>query len=363
MDGAAPLPPIRPQGPLTRLALSKRFHDLAARIPLIRRFARREGEALFDLVQGFVRSQVLMALVDLEILTLLSQGPLTEAELGSLTRVPPERLRILMQATAALRLAHLKGALWHLTPRGAAFVTVPGLAEMVSHHRALYADLAEPGAFFRDAPATRLADFWPYVFGQGLGDPEAQRYSRLMAQSQALVAADTLAQVDLSGRRRLMDVGGGHGAFLSAVARAHPGLDLMLFDLPEVLSGAPASLKASRHPGSFRQDPLPMGADAISLIRVLYDHQDSTVRALLGRVHQALPPGGLLVISEPMSGGARPDSATDVYFATYTMAMQTGRTRSAAEIAGLLTEAGFRSIQTPRPARPFVTSVVTARRA
>ena len=362
MDGVFPLPPIRPQGLLTRLALSKRFHDLAARLPLIRRFARREDEALFDLVQGFVRSQGLRALVDLDILTLLSQGPLTEAELATMTRVPPDRLRILMQATAALQLARLKGALWHLTPRGAAFVTVPGLSEMVPHHRALYADLAEPGAFFRDAPATRLADFWPYVFGRGLGDPEAQRYSRLMAQSQALVAADTLAQVNLSQQRRLMDVGGGHGAFLAAVARAHPGLDLMLFDLPEVLTGAPASLKASRHPGSFRQDPLPMGADAISLIRVLYDHSDTTVRALLGRVHAALPPGGLLVISEPMSGGARPDSATDVYFTTYTMAMQTGRTRSAAEISRLLTEAGFTAISTPRPARPFVTGVVTARR-
>jgi demethylspheroidene O-methyltransferase len=95
------------------------------------------------------------------------------------------------------------------------------------------------------------------------------------------------------------------------------------------------------HPGSFRDDPLPAGADAISLVRVLYDHADATVGALLAKVRQALPAGGRLIISEPMSGGARPDPATDVYFAVYTLAMGTGRTRSAVEIAALCSAAGF----------------------
>jgi demethylspheroidene O-methyltransferase len=64
-----------------------------------------------------------------------------------------------------------------------------------------------------------------------------------------------------------------------------------------------------------------------------------------------------------MSGGAKPDRATDVYFAVYTMAMQTGRTRSAAEIGAALTRAGFVNIRTQKGFRPFVTSVVTAERA
>ena len=67
-----------------------------------------------------------------------------------------------------------------------------------------------------------------------------------------------------------------------------------------------------------------------------------------------------LVISEPMSGGVRPDPATDVYFAVYTLAMQTGRTRSAAEIADLLKQAGFNAITPARSLRPFVTSALSA---
>lgn len=371
MDGLLPgVPRARSRpGPgwLNRLALSPRFHAFVERVPLLRGHARAEGAALFDLVQGFVQSQVLMGLVDLAVLDRLAEGPCATVDLARLTRVPEARMQVLLQAAAAMGLVRARRDRWHLTPRGAAFLAVPGLTAMVAHHRALYADLADPAAFFRGGEDTRLAGFWPYVFGAGVGDPEAQRFSQLMADSQALVAADTLRQVDLRAARRLMDVGGGHGAFLSAVARRWPGLELVLFDLPQVVAGAPAALgslsgRVQIRAGSFRDDPLPPDADAISLIRVLYDHADATVAALLAKAHAALPPGGQILISEPMSGGARPDPVTDVYFAVYTMAMQTGRTRSADGIAGMLKAQGFTDIRCPAPARSFITRVVTARR-
>ena len=190
-----------------------------------------------------------------------------------------------------------------------------------------------------------------------------------MADSQGLVAEDTLQMVDLFGVKRLLDIGGGTGAFLAVVSRKYPSLNMGLFDLPAVVEGAGARLARAGvsnpltiHPGSFRDDPLPTGADAISLIRVLYDHADATVAKLLAAVFRALPPGGLLIVSEPMSGGAVPDRATDSYFAFYTAAMQTGRTRSGAEIAVLMAAAGFADITDIKGFRPFVTSVVTARR-
>ena len=196
---------------------------------------------------------------------------------------------------------------------------------------------------------------------------KAATYSNLMAESQVLVAEDTLRLVDLSGVNRLLDVGGGTGAFLAAVGAAHPQMQLDLLDLPAVLQRAATRLadlstRVTLHPGSFRDDPLPLGADAISLIRVLYDHDDSTVLHLLAKAHEALPPGGRLIVSEPMSGGAQPDRITDVYFAIYTMAMQTGCTRSASEIAGFMADAGFVSISIQKGFRPYITSAVTARR-
>jgi len=121
--------------------------------------------------------------------------------------------------------------------------------------------------------------------------------------------------------------------------------------------------KLDSQEGSFLDGPLPKAKEAISLIRVLYDHSDETVRVLLRKCHDALPPGGQLIISEPMTGGHRPHRAGDVYFAFYCMAMQTGRARAPEHISALCREAGFEEIQRPKAPRPFVTSAIIARKA
>lgn len=377
MTDAASGPGLRPvraarQPFAVRLGLSARFHAFCARVPGLRLIARREGEALFDIVQGFVQSQALLALVELRVLHRLAEGPAPLAALAGPAGVPAARMAVLLQAGAGLGLIAQRRGIWRLTVRGAAFLTVPGLEAMVRHHPVLYRDLADPVAFFRGETQPELAGFWPYVFGAGAAeDPGlAQRYSDLMADSQGLVAADTLRLVDLRGVAHLMDVGGGTGAFLAAVGAAHPAMRMTLFDLPAVVPGAEARFAAAGMrdrvtivPGSFRDDSLPQGADAISLVRVLYDHSDETITALLQSVHAALPPGGRVVVSEPMSGGDSPDRATDVYFSVYTLAMQTGRTRSGSEIARMLGNAGFSSPVILQGFRPFVTSVVTATKA
>lgn len=353
-----------------RLLSSPGFQSWASRFPLTRRTAGREGEAMFDLVAGFVHSQVLMALVELGVLETLRDGSQTSPALALRHAVPSERMEILLQAGAALGLlARKRGGRFALTRRGAALLGVPGLEGMIRHHRVLYRDLADPVAFLRGETKPELASFWPYVFGPGaeIAPDDARRYSDLMADSQALVAEETLRAVSFRDTRRVMDVGGGTGVFLSAVARAHPGLSGTLFDLPQVADQAAArfareglSDRLSVSPGSFRTDPLPEGADTISLVRVLYDHSDDTVEALLAAVFAALPPGGRVIVSEPMSGGNRPDRATDTYFALYTLAMGTGRTRSAARICSMLAAAGFDASRAHRTHRPFVTGVVSA---
>jgi demethylspheroidene O-methyltransferase len=360
--GLGPGVPRHRAGPgwAARLALQPWFHRFCARVPGLRHIARAEGEALFEVVSGFVRSQALLALVELRILHRLADAPDTTARLAKLTGVPVERMAVLLQAGAAMRLLRQSGDGWRLTTRGAAFLTVPGLEAMVQHHPVLYRDLGDPAAFFRGETTPELAGFWPYVFGAGgAADPAlAARYSRLMADSQALVAEDTLRLARFRGITHLMDVGGGTGAFLQAVGKAHPGVRRTLFDLPAVVAGARIDAGVSIAPGSFRDDPLPAGADAISLVRVLYDHSDATVATLLAKVRATLPPGGRLIVSEPMSGGAQPDAATDVYFAVYTLAMGTGRTRSADEITTLLRAAGFEKVSKVKTLRPYVTSVL-----
>ena len=371
-ENRAPLPPVSQQAPSWRqrfhaLVASRRFQRWAARFPLTRGITRREGDAMMDLVAGFVHSQCLSALVSLDILPRLMEREQTAEALARAVSVPTERLDILLRAGVSLGLLTEARGLYAPTRRGAALTGVPGLADMIRHHSVLYRDLSDPVAFFKGEVETELAQFWPYVFGAGAAtDPDAAaRYSALMADSQTLVAEDTLDAVSFSASKQLMDVGGGTGAFLCAALARHPHLSGVLFDLPAVVGPAQDRIRTAGQservcvqPGSFRDDALPQGADTISLVRVLYDHSDETVAALLSHVFQALPPGGQIVISEPM-GNSR---AGDAYFAIYTLAMQTGRTRDQSDIARLLIDAGFVQVRTPTPRRAFVTSVVVAKK-
>lgn len=372
------LPAQPPSGPRrgirgwrNRLIASRRFQSWASRFPLTRGIARQEGEALFDLVAGFVHSQVLQAIVELRILHILRDHAQTAQQIAARASLPADRAEILLRAAVALGLIKHRRGRYRLARRGAALLGVPGLEAMIAHHDVLYRDLADPAAFFRGETDPELARFWPYVFGaDGARDPQiAERYSTLMADSQVLIAEETLRTVSLSGVRHLLDIGGGTGVFLAAAARAYPALSGTLFDLPAVTPGAKDTFadagcadRITIHPGSFRDDPLPAGADAISLVRVLYDHADETVAALLAAAYAALPPGGRVIISEPMLGCGRPERAGDVYFAIYTAAMGTGKARSAETHARLLANAGFSAVQAPRTHRPFVTSVVTAQK-
>lgn len=368
LPGSAPTSDQRKASRLTRLVANPSFQKWAAKFPLTRPFVRSEGQAMFDLVAGFCHSQVLSALVELDIPRKLLAHEMPLASLAHQGRMTPERMAVLLSAAISLGLIkQRKSGLYALTMRGAALAGVPGLEGMIAHHDVLYRDLADPVAFFRGEVETELAAFWPYVFGAGgATDPATTaQYSRLMADSQLLVADDTLAAVDFRGVQRLMDVGGGTGAFLTAVGTAYPKLNLTLFDLPAVaptaqdrFAAAGMADRAQIVPGSFRDQTLPQGADMISLIRVLYDHSDDTVAELLAAVHAALPPGGRILISEPMTGGAKPQRAGDAYFALYCMAMRTGRARSADQITALMRKAGFSNIRAPRAARPFITSVI-----
>ena len=369
---ASPDPAPSRGGPFwARWVADPRMQAWVARVPGLRRLARRDGDALMDLVAGFVHSQVLLAVVELRLLHRLMEGDAAAEELAGGTGVDARRMAVLCDAACALGLMRRVGGAdgaYRIGRRGAALLGVPGLEGMIRHHPVLYRDMADPVAVLRGGE-TELAGFWPYVFGAGAAaDPAAAaRYSRLMSDSQTLVAAETLARVDLSDAREVLDLGGGTGAFLAALGARHAGPRLHLFDLPAVVgqaedrfAAAGLGARATVTAGSFRDDPLPRGADVVTLNRVLYDHEDDTVRALLAKIRHALPPGGRLVVSEPMRGDRRPERAGDAYFAFYTLAMGTGRARRPSEIVALLREAGFEAPRDRGTTRPFVTRVVTA---
>jgi len=356
------------RGRRDKLLTNKAFLDWAMRFPLTRPVARARTGALFDLCAGFVHSQILFACVRLRLFQHLAQGPDTLEGVSRQLDLSQDATRCLLDGATGLRLLERRGDRYGLGPLGAAVIAAPGVAEMIDHHRLLYADLADPIALLRDrTTATRLGDYWPYAAGGqpgGLDGDATDRYTTLMAASQAMVAAEVIAAVPLRTHRCLLDVGGGDGAFLAAVARAAPSLRLMLFDLPSVASraarrfeSAGLSDRAAAFGGSFCEDALPDGADIATLVRVLHDHDDDSVRGLLRAVRVALPAGGKVVVAEPMLDVAGAEKV-GAYFAFYLLAMGRGRPRTAGEIAAFLNEAGFATTRIVRTRSPIITSIV-----
>ncbi|MCB4800550.1 demethylspheroidene O-methyltransferase [Methylobacterium brachiatum] len=353
-----------------RLVASPRFQRWAAGFPLTRGIARKNTRALFDLCAGFVYAQVLTACIRLDLFRILSEGPLPLEVLARRLDLPLENARCLLRAAASLDLVRaLPGDRFGLADLGAALTGNPGIAAMVEHHALLYADLADPVALLRGAAGpTRLAGYWPYASG-AIGDAASVApYGGLMGASQALIADDVLDACDLSRSRHLMDVGGGEGAFLQAVAARHAALGLTLFDLPAVADRAAERLaqiglaeRIACRGGSFH-DGLPTGADTITLIRILHDHDDAPAQALLAAAHAALPPGGTLILAEPMAGTPGAEPVGDAYFGFYLLAMGSGRPRRAEELHEMLRQAGFTASKERPTRRPLLTRLIVTQK-
>ncbi|MEM7056002.1 MAG: methyltransferase [Pseudomonadota bacterium] len=367
-----------PPGPVRRLVdrihawrlnkiASADFQRWAASFRLTRIFVKQDAAKIYDVVAGFVYSQTLLACTELGVLHSVQTHPMTARALGARHGLPEARMETLCQAAAAIGLlVRRRDGTYRQGRLGAAILGVPGLEDMILHHKTFYRDMADPVALLKGETQPELSQFWPYVRGASTAaDPDTvATYSALMSTSQHLVAEETLDAISLKDLTALTDIGGGTGTFLNHVAARYRNLELHLFDLPQVIDAARSkpdqSSRIAMTGGSFLSDDLTVTGDSVSLIRVLYDHDDDTVFRLLTRVHKALPSGGRLIISEPMSGGTAPNRAGDAYFGFYTLAMTTGRPRSPARHSELLHEAGFTQIRHHPTRRPFLTSVVSA---
>jgi demethylspheroidene O-methyltransferase len=337
------------------------FQRFSWKVPIFRSIALRRSKAIFDLVAGFTYSQLLHAGVRLGVFDLLKERPHSPGEIAAAADLPESSAKQLLKGLAALGLAESLGdGRFALGQHGAAMVANPGIIAMIEHHDLLYADLADPVAMLRHRGGGRLSGYWPYAEDQA-GD--VAPYSRLMAASQPMVAQTILDTVDLRDVRVLLDVGGGEGAFLEAAGARHPHLALMLFDIPDVAERAAARLgsRVRACGGRFPDDPLPTGADAVSLVRILHDHDDEKVMALLRRVAECLPSGGRVIIAEPMAGTDGAEAMGDAYFGLYLMAMGSGRPRTPREIMAMLRAAGFDQVQELRTDNPYSAQIVSGR--
>ena len=174
-----------------RRLTSPEFQRRAARTWYLRPLVRRRARALFDLVAGFVYSQVLLACVRVRAFEILAEGPQTAAALARALRPAAAGHRAAARAAVSLDLVeHRSGGRYGLGELGAPLVGNEAVAAMVEHHAVLYADLRDPLALLRgqgEAPA--LSRYWAYAEAESPGDAAARRGRRLLGADVGVAAA------------------------------------------------------------------------------------------------------------------------------------------------------------------------------
>ena len=364
---------------LERLYASPRLYSFSLTNPFTRWVTRRRTQKLFDLMAGFVHTQVMLGCIRLDLFKMLYQAPADLQQIAARVNMPAPVLQRLLLSAVSLGLLECRSqSRYGLGPLGVPLATHDGIAAMIEHNHLLYADMQDPVGFLNNAWQGDMAAYWPYAHDAQAATRAAQdkfsRYSDLMAASQGFVVEEILSSYFFDEHQCVLDVGAGKGRFACDMAAHAPHLKVKLFDLPPVLELAKNNVqqrgmseRMSFYPGSFLHDELPQGADLVTLVRVAHDHPDDVVKQLLQKIHAALPLGGVLLLAEPMaqtmSASQSGSAQADAYFHFYLLAMGAGRLRTPEELMRLMAEAGFGQIEHLPNAMPIHAQLIVGRKS
>ena len=314
-------------------------------------------------------SRALYAAAELGIADILAAGPMTSEEIGAKAGANGPTVRQLMRALVAhgvfeepesgcFRL-NAAGELLRRDVPGSQRAAVLFVAGKMRWE--LWSDFLE---CVRTGQAAVERAFGKTIFERNAESPEeATLFNEAMASHSAALSAPLMAAYDFASFGRLADIGGGTGRLIADILAANHSMRGTLFDLPNVVAGAPALLQASGVKarcevvgGSFF-DGVPPGADAYLLRAILHDWDDERSITILKSVRKATAKDAvLLIVERVLPEKAEAGNAVDSYLLDLEMLVNTpgGRERSESEFREILNAAGF------GPLRLIPTSTATS---
>jgi 3-hydroxy-5-methyl-1-naphthoate 3-O-methyltransferase len=314
---------------------------------------------LMQLSTGFWAFKTLAVAHELNVFTRLSgSAGITSRELAQALDIQERPADMLLTGCAALGLLDKQDERYHNTPLAEEFLVrdkpyyFGGFVQMLD--KRLYAGWGKLLEAVRtNRPTTWDPDTQASLFeGE---DPEMLALFWEAMHSLSTFTARTLGEtVDFSSFNRLLDVGGGSGAFDIELCRRYPDLRVTVFDLPGVVEIASEKARQTGLDDRieavagdfFANEALPAGHDAILLSMILHDWNETRGRALLRKCYDALPSGGALIISELLVNDDKSGPAAAALMSLNMLIETEGRNYTPAEYRAWLSGSGFRDIQT-----------------
>ncbi len=270
---------------------------------------------------GFWSSKVLLTAVEFGLFTKLGNRRITGAELGSELKLHPRAVSDFFDALVAMKFLDRDGdgpsSKYFNTPAGALYLNsespryVGGILVMLN---------ARLFKYWHDLPEALLTGKPQNEVKHGEKGIFEELYAELPKLDQFLGAMTGLSRInfeafaekfDFSNFKTLCDVGGATGLLCVEIAKRHPHLQCVSFDLPPVapiaqkhIAAAGLTDRISTAAGDFFQHPLPK-ADLITMGMILHDWNLEKKMHLIRAAYDSLPPGGALVAIEALIDDAR----------------------------------------------------------
>lgn len=304
--------------------------------------------ALLGLSGGYWQACVLHAAAELDLFAALDPDPRPVADLARRTGAEPRALGMLLAALAAMGLARREEPGYAAPEEAVALLSSRSprsVRPMILHHHYLMESWSRlPEALRTGRP----------VAEPGFPDPKKREAFLLGMLVNALAIAPALARdLDLSGRKSLLDLGGGPGTYAVHFCLAHPGLSATVLDLPSTRAVAEATIRrfgledrVRFHAADFAADPLPGPFDAAWLSHILHGEDPDTCQDVVDKAAQALAPGGLLLVHEFILDDTGDGPLFPALF-SLNMLVQTraGQSYTEGELRSMMTRAGLTGVR------------------
>ncbi len=301
----------------------------------------------------------MFAAVSLGVFDTLETEPTSAETIAAVLQLPRKPLERLLDACVGLKLLRRDGSLYANQPVASAYLCRGSERALVGY--ILYSnDVLFPLWNHLEDAVREGTPRWEQEFGGEGGifanffrTQEARAiFLRGMHGFGLLSSPKVVEAFDLSGFRRMVDLGGATGHLAIAACEHYPELHAVVFELPGVMETARGYLnnsgvvsqRISLAAGDFFVDPLPE-ADLIAMGRILHDWSEAKVRQLLTKVFDRLSSGGAILIAEKLVDEDNAGPASALLQSLNMLVCTEGRERTLSEYRQLLEEAGFEKVE------------------